>query len=255
MARPGWYQFPPYVPAAARRAAAARAIASLRAQGRTLEPVPARESRTIATSFWGRAWCDNLERYSDFATRLPRGRSYLKNGLVIDLQIAPGRVTALVSGSDLYQIAIDVGASERGRWAGLVEAAAGAIDSVVDLLEGRVPAKLLERIVDPARGLFPAPRDIRFSCSCPDSALMCKHVAAALYGVGARLDSRPDLFFVLRGLDQDELVHAAGRAAAGRAAAARPGRHTVPWQRLPKVFGIDLDLKRPRHGAKGRSPR
>jgi uncharacterized Zn finger protein len=59
---------------------------------------------TVARTFWGEAWCENLERYSDFANRLPRGRTYVRNGSVVDLRIAPGAVTALVSGSDLYEV-------------------------------------------------------------------------------------------------------------------------------------------------------
>src|SRR5205085_3553705 len=114
------------------------------------------------------------------------------------------------------------------------------------LLEGRVPDAVLARIVDRDAGLFPAPREIHFKCSCPDSAYLCKHIAATMYGIGARLDTRPDLFFILRKVAMEDLVQRASTAAATRAAAPRRGRHTVDWKRLPKVFGIDLDLKRPK---------
>jgi uncharacterized Zn finger protein len=241
-----WGQFPAYVSMAERRAAAARAIAKLRSSGRAVDPVGPLEGNKIATTFWGRAWCQNLERYSDYETRLPRGRGYLKNGLVLDLQLAAGKLTALVSGSELYEVEIGIQALDKKVWARLVADVGGAIDSVVALLEGRLPAPVMELVIDPARGLFPSPRQIRFACSCPDIASMCKHVAAALYGVGARLDTRPELLFVLRDVDRDELVRKASHAAVAKAGAARKGRQVVDWKRLGKVFGIDLDLKRQR---------
>src|SRR5712692_7627527 len=97
----GWYQWRPYVPVAVRRRNAAREIARFRKKAEPIAPVVI-QGRTIARSFWGKAWCDNLESYSDFANRLPRGRTYVRNGSVIDLQIAIGKLTALVSGSEIY---------------------------------------------------------------------------------------------------------------------------------------------------------
>ena len=102
-----YYGFRPYVTVGTRRAQAAREIAKLRKKGRQTSPVVI-EGRTIAVTFWGEAWCDNLERYSDFANRLPRGRTYVRNGSVVDLQVAPGNVTALVSGSTLYDVKVSV---------------------------------------------------------------------------------------------------------------------------------------------------
>jgi len=181
----------------------------LRKKGHPVSPV-AIAGRTIARTFWGKAWCDNLERYSDFSNRLPRGRTYVRNGSVLDLQIAPGEVKALVSGSAIYKVAVKVAAVPKARWASICADCAGAIDSLVELLQGRFSKGVMERICRQTTGLFPSPAEIQFSCSCPDWASMCKHVAAVLYGIGARLDGQPDCLFTLRKVDEKDLIARAG---------------------------------------------
>ena len=198
----GWA---PYVPVAERRRRAERMAARLRKKGQVLAPVTI-AGRTIAATFWGKAWCNNLEAYSDYETRLPRGRTYLRNGSVIDLQIARGQVTALVSGSKIYRVVLAIKDVPGARWRSICTDCAGSIASVVELLQGRFAKGVMERLCRQQNGLFPTPSDIRFSCSCPDYALMCKHVAAVLYGVGARLDDQPELLFRLRGVDENELI-------------------------------------------------
>ena len=165
----------------------------------------------IAKTFWGKSWCLNLERYSDFANRLPRGRTYVRSGCVVDLQVAVGTVSALVSGSDLYTVEIDISPIPKTRWSGVCQDCAGAIDSLVELLEGRFSKVTMERLCRQKIGLFPVPSEMKFDCSCPDSARMCKHIAAVLYGVGARLDENPELLFKLRDVDQQDLVTNASR--------------------------------------------
>lgn len=194
-----------YVSVAERRRLAEKKVAALKKKGRLMAPVNI-EGRTIARSFWGQSWCSNLERYSDFDNRLPRGRSYVRNGSVVDLQIAKGEVTAMVSGSALYQIKIAIAPVAAKRWRAICRDCAGAIDSLVELLQGRLAKGVMDRVCREGDGLFPAPGEIKLSCSCPDWADMCKHVAAALYGVGARLDEEPQLLFVLRGVDESELL-------------------------------------------------
>ncbi len=168
------------------------------------------EGRAIATSFWGKSWCSNLERYSDFENRLPRGRTYVRNGSVVDLQIARGTVSALVSGSDLYTVTITIAPVAATRWKAICRDCAGTINSLVELLQGRLSKGVMDRVCREGDGLFPAPKEIKLSCSCPDWAAMCKHVAAVLYGVGARLDEKPALLFELRGVDESELLANAG---------------------------------------------
>lgn len=237
------YGFAPYVTVAARRAVATRRLAQLRKKGRPVAPVVI-EGRKIATTFWGTSWCDNLERYSDFANRLPRGRSYIRNGSVVDLQIAPGAVTALVSGSDLYEVRVAVGALPTSRWRAVCRDVSGAIDSVIELLQGRLSDRVMTRLCADGTGLFPSPREIEFACSCPDGAYMCKHVAAVLYGVGARLDGQPGLLFTLRQVKEEDLVGGAGVRAAASLVSGRGGapgsRRIADESSLSDVFGIDV---------------
>jgi uncharacterized Zn finger protein len=234
-----WYSFRPYVPVAERRRQSAKAAQKLTKGGRALAPI-AIQGRIIATSFWGKAWCDNLEAYSDYANRLPRGRTYVRNGSVIDLQIGAGKITALVQGSDLYKIAVAIRPLAPTRWKRFQTTAAGKITNLLELLQGRLGRELLTDISAPGTGLFPAPAEIELDCSCPDWADMCKHVAAVLYGIGARLDTKPELFFTLRGVDMQDLLTAASATAAapvgdGQAAAALAGAD------LSEIFGVNLE--------------
>ncbi len=197
-------RWPRYVTVAETRAKAERRLARLVKKGEKLDPVVVL-GRTIAETFWGRAWCDHIENHCDFWNRLGRGRAYVRNGMVCDLVIEPGRVMARVMGNDLYRVEIRIKKLPPARWKAIRRASTGNIASVVDLLQGRLSEGVMRVMTDPAKGLFPRYNEIELSCSCPDWAVMCKHVAAALYGVGARLDDRPELLFVLRGVDTEEL--------------------------------------------------
>lgn len=234
-----YYQWKPYVSVAERRRKAERAAAGqLKKTGRALAPVSA-SGGAIATTFWGKAWCDNLERYSDYANRLPRGRSYLRNGSVIDLRIAAGEVAAQVMGSDLYQIKVSIAAVPKAQWNTLGGDCAGSIDSLVELLQGRLSKAVMERICRPQTGLFPSPKEIKLSCSCPDWAAMCKHVAAVLYGVGARLDQQPELLFTLRKVEARDLVARAGTGLPLARKGPAAGK-ILDISRLADVFGIEM---------------
>lgn len=233
-----FYGWKPYVPAAERRKKTDKAIAKAIKAGANLSPIAAYRG-TIAKTFWGKAWCDNLDRYSDYTNRLPRGRTYVRNGSVIDLNIAKGKVQAQVMGSSLYQITVSVTAVPGKQWQSISADCAGSIDSLVELLQGRLSKAVMERICTPTTGLFPAAKDIQFSCSCPDWAAMCKHVAAVLYGVGARLDTQPELIFTLRGVNAQDLVTQAG--AGLPSAKQRPATGKVlDDSLLADVFGIEM---------------
>ena len=228
--------WPAYVPVAKRRRQAEREAARLRKKGQTLAPVRV-EGRAIAGTPWGKAWCDNLERYRDYESRLPRGRTYVRNGSVIDLQIGPCEIKALVSGSAIYRVAIGITAMPAARWRALCGDCAGRIDSLVELLQGRLSQGVMERMCRQGAGLFPKPSEIRFACTCEDHASMCKHVAAVLYGVGARLDERPELLFRLRGVDAGDLLAGLDAAVpASRSAGAR----TLEAEDVSALFGLDL---------------
>jgi uncharacterized Zn finger protein len=231
----GWK---PYVSVAERRRQAAREMQKRRKQGHAISPVII-EGRTIARTFWGKAWCDNLERYSDFANRLPRGRTYVRNGSVIDLQIASGMIDALVSGSEIYKVTVKIAPVSRARWRSICADCAGAIDSLVELLQGRLSKSVMERICRQNTGLFPSPKEIHLSCSCPDWADMCKHVAAVLYGIGARLDEQPELLFRLHEVDQAELIAKAGKELP--LAKGTPARSKVlRGEDLAGIFGLEM---------------
>jgi uncharacterized Zn finger protein len=204
-----YFDWAPYVPVAERRRQAERKLAKLNKKGEVAAPVKI-EGRIIAKSFWGKSWCTNLERYSDYESRLPRGRTYVRNGSVLDLRIAKGEVVAMVAGSDLYKVKATIAPVKTSRWKAICSDCAGTIDSLVELLQGRLDKGVMDRVCREGDGLFPAPGEIKLSCSCPDWADMCKHVAAVLYGVGARLDQMPQLLFVLRGVDENELLAGAG---------------------------------------------
>ena len=251
-----FWVFPTYVSAATKRALAAHALAKLaKKTGRKPEPIVAQRRRALTTTFWGTAWCDNLERYADFANRLPRGRTYVRNGSVVDLVIGKGKVEARVSGSELYETIIRITPMAKTRWRRVVNRCTGKIGSLVGLLRGELSADVLTVLAHAKEGLFPEPREMAFDCSCPDAADMCKHVAAVLYGVGVRLDASPALFFTLREVDQAELLSSATAGAVSRTRGTVGKR--IAADKLAHVFGIELEDDRsaaPRPAPKTRRP-
>jgi uncharacterized Zn finger protein len=230
----GWRE---YVPVAERRRKALQAMEKRRKKGHDVSPVVVR-GRKIATTFWGTAWCENLESYSDFANRLPRGRTYVRNGSVVDLQIAAGAIRATVSGSELYEVTVKITPVSKARWKSICADCAGAIDSLVELLQGRFSKGVMERICRQNAGLFPAPKEIHLDCSCPDGAYMCKHVAAVLYGIGARLDEHPELLFRLHAVKEEELIAGAGALPLSKRAPA--ASKVLESDDLADIFGLDI---------------
>jgi uncharacterized Zn finger protein len=234
-----YYGFRPYVSVAERRRKAERQTAKLMKKGKAIRPVRL-EGRTIARTFWGKAWCDNLESYMDYANRLPRGRTYVRNGSVVHLDIRAGEIEALVSGSELYRVNISIASAAKAKWKRLCGECAGGIGSLVELLQGRFSDHVMGIITRKETGLFPSPAEIELKCSCPDWATMCKHVAAVLYGVGARLDQSPELLFTLRSVKHEELITRAAAVTdlADKTPAAGP---ELAESELGAVFGIEMD--------------
>jgi len=234
------FEWRPYVPVAQRKANAAKYASTLaKKEKRVLSPVRI-DGRKIAKTFWGKAWCDNLEAYSDFANRMPRGRTYVCNGSVIDLQIERGKIKALVSGSEVYQVTIDISTLPASAWERVKQECAQSIDSMLDLLAGRFDAGVMQRLTHKDDGLFPKPKEIKLNCSCPDWATMCKHCAAVLYGIGARLDSQPELLFTLRGVDHTELIGQAVSAENLDRSLGQASGTALSTGDLGEMFGIDL---------------
>ena len=232
------HRWNPYVPVAKRRAQAARKMQQLAKKGQKIEPVEI-TGRNIARTFWGEAWCNHLEQFSDFANRLPRGRTYVRNGSVCHLTIGKGKVEAIVSGSSLYNIAIEIKPLPASKWRRLRDQCTGKIGSMLELLQGRLSNQVMEIVTDRDQGLFPKPGEINMSCSCPDWADLCKHLAAVLYGVGARLDREPELLFLLRGVDHGELIAADFDLPGATEGSGR--RRRLATDNLSGLFGVEID--------------
>jgi uncharacterized Zn finger protein len=233
----GGWGWRPYVPVAERRKKGQKAVARMLKNGGKVTPINI-SGRTIANTFWGKAWCEHLEAFSDYANRLPRGRSYVRNGSVIHLTIEAGKVIAFVQGSDLYEISIEIKSVEQKKWKSIIENCSGEIGSVIELMQGKLSSEVMKTITDQNEGLFPKPKEIELNCSCPDSAYMCKHVAAVMYGVGSRLDKEPELLFKLRKVDHLELI---SKATIKTTTKGISKSKALEGQDLSDLFSIDLE--------------
>lgn len=236
-----WYYYKEYVPVAERRQKMQKKIEKLRKAGEPTQPIEPFRTRTIATSFWGKSWCRHLESFSDYVNRLPRGRSYVRNGSVCHLNIESKTATALVSGSELYQLSIHIEPLDPKKWDTIKSRCKGKIGSLIELLQGRISDEIMTIVTDPEMGLFPSPKEIRFNCNCPDWADMCKHVAAVMYGIGVRLDSQPELLFKLRGVNHEELI-TVGTAIDDLTVGKRSSRRrTLQTADIQNIFGVSAE--------------
>jgi uncharacterized Zn finger protein len=235
-----WHRWSPYVPVAARRQQALRKTAALRKKGVDIQPIQI-DGRKIAKTFWGAAWCKHLESFSDYDNRLPRGRTYVRNGSVCHLAITKGKIEAKVSGSQLYNLSIQIKTLSPKKWQAVKQRCAGRIASLLELLRGNLSDDVMAVVTDSSTGLFPQPDEITFKCDCPDWAYMCKHVAAVMYGIGARLDEKPELLFQLRGVKHEELIDTDAGAALSNVTKRRSKSKRLAVDELSDVFGIALD--------------
>jgi len=237
-------RYPRYVSVAEKRAKAARKLKQLRKKNPAVQPIVL-EGRAIAKTWWGKSWNLNLERYADYSNRIGRGRSYVRHGAVLDLQISAGQVNSLVQGSRTkpYTVTIKIKAITKEIWKNIKAACAGKLDSLPELLSGKFPKALGEVFTARARGLFPSPQEIGFNCSCPDWADMCKHVAATLYGIGTRLDDDAGLFFKLRKIKIDDLIQETLKDQSYKLLdkAAKMGPAKIAESDLSGLFGIDME--------------
>jgi uncharacterized Zn finger protein len=236
-----WHYYPRQPSIDERRRTTEKKMAKLRADGETIHPIEPFRTRSIATSFWGKAWCRHLEAFSDYENRLPRGRSYVRNGSVCHLAIEKGAVTALVSGSSLYKLSIHIEPLNPESWNSIKARCKGGIGSLIELLQGKISDEIMTVVTDRQNGLFPQPKEIRFNCNCPDWADMCKHVAAVMYGVGVRLDTAPELLFRLRGVNHEELISMDAAIDNLTEGARSRRRRTLGSEALGNVFDIELE--------------
>lgn len=233
------YGWKPYVSVAQRKRQAAKTLESLRKKGMKVEPVVI-DGNKIANTFWGKAWCDHMESFSDYSNRLPRGRTYVRNGSVCHLGLATGEIDARVSGTELYTVKVQIAKLAPAKWKAIKQRSAGKIGSLLELLQGKLSDEVMQIVTDRKEGLFPLPKEISFKCDCPDWAGMCKHIAAVMYGIGARLDTSPELLFKLRGVDHQELIAIDAEAAVSTATTSGKSRR-LDARELSDVFGIELD--------------
>ena len=234
-----YYGYGEYVPVAKKKEKAEKEIAKLRKKDPNLSPVII-EGRKIAKTWWGMAWCNNLESYADYKNRIGRGSSYVKNGFVIDLKIEEGLVTGKVSGSKVYTVKIKMDVIDKVCRDSIIDAVGQRIDSIADLVEGKFPKDMGDLFLTQKKGLFPSPKEIHMECSCPDWAGMCKHVAAVLYGIGARLDLDPLLFFKLRGIDANSFIKATVDAKLGNMMknAGKTTKRVIKNADISGIFGV-----------------
>ncbi|MDW7771638.1 MAG: hypothetical protein SCH71_01990 [Desulfobulbaceae bacterium] len=241
-----YWGYPKYVTVAEKKAKVEKKLAQLRKKRPDITPVVI-EGNTLARTWWGKSWNRNLERYADYSNRIGRGKSYVRHGAVLDLKIKGGRVTALVQGTRAkpYEVVVHIAPVKKANWDHIRKLCQGELRSLADLLSGKFPKGLGDIFLSEGKGLFPTPKEISFDCSCPDWASMCKHVAATLYGIGARLDENPLLFFTLRQADTEELVARAVQGKTGDllARAGRKSSRVIDDADLSGLFGIDMDVK------------
>jgi uncharacterized Zn finger protein len=236
--------YPKYVSVAEKKRKTQKAVEKLKKKNSNISPIVI-QGRRLANTWWGKAWNDNLESYSDYENRIDRGRSYVRNGAVLDLKIEKGTVAALVQGSSSkpYKVVIEIYQIKDDVWDNIKKSCEGKIESLQELIDGKFPKALSELFTAKGSGLFPTPKEIAFGCSCPDWAVMCKHVAAALYGVGARLDENPALFFTLRNVNVEELISEAIRGKTkdmlGRTGA--KSRRILENTDVVGMFGVDVE--------------
>lgn len=215
-----------------------REIERRRMRGDVYEVFTAPTGKKLARNFWGQAWQRYLESYADYESRLPRGRSYLKQGHVYNLAISPGLVTAEVTGQSIYEVAVRIRPLEQATWRAIQSACSGRVASLLDLLSGKLSDEVMQAITNQEDGLFPASREIHVQCNCPDHADLCKHGAAVLYAIGLMFDKQPATFFELRGVNPAELM----QQAADTLNSPETGDVTIlPDSDLQALFGIELE--------------
>ena len=203
------------------------------------------EGRTISSSWWGKAWCDNIDIYADFDNRLPRGRNYVRSGCVVDLKIEYGVIRALVVGSrpKPYRVQIDIKPFTDNEVKAFEDKCRNNFESVEDFINGRFPDSFKKYFTSSSLNLFPKVKEMKFSCSCPDWAVLCKHVAAVLYGIGRKLDDDPMLLLRLRGIDtasfSEKIVNREAEKLALSSSISLPPGRAMDMEEASLLFSVD----------------
>ncbi len=224
----------------------AKELEKRRAAGESLRAAVPAHGRNLSNTFWGQAWNRNLMAYSDYESRLPRGRSCFRAGKVLDLEIGKSVVTSTVAGTRIYDVRITIAPLSAEAWTELRIRCQGKIGGLVELLSGALSEEVMSEVTDLDHGLFPAPREMKLSCTCPDFSGLCKHLAATLYAVGSRLDDQPALLFTLRGVDAEELAATNVTEAISHLTAPATMEDTraaaLAGMDFGEIFGIDAEI-------------
>ena len=169
----------------------------------------------FSRTWWGQRFIAALEEFTDEA-RLGRGRSYASNGRIIEYTLSKGTVTAKVRGSinpyfgvykePIYKTSITIKAITSNDWAKVIRQIASRADLITKLLMNEMPDTIEDAFSGLGLHLLPhSERDFETSCSCPDWANPCKHIAGVYYLLASALDNDPFLMFELRGLSREDL--------------------------------------------------
>jgi len=193
--------------------------------------------------WWAQRWIEVLESFG-WDSRLQRGRRYARAGQVLNVDVGPGRITARVQGSRRtpYSVRIEIAPLDDGQWEQAIDAMAGQALFAAQLLAGEMPPEIEEAFEDASVPLFPTSGDVAMSCSCPDWAVPCKHIAAVYYLLAEEFDRDPFLLFTLRGRTREQVMES---LRARRTAGAPPREAATPEEEpQPEAEPLEADLPR-----------
>jgi uncharacterized Zn finger protein/superfamily II DNA or RNA helicase len=168
--------------------------------------------KSYGTTWWGKQWLQALENI-DYSNRLPRGRTYANKGLVQNLHIQGNAITAQVQGSmpKPYKISLTVPVFDAKAQENLLRIVTENPLFLSKLLNRELPPELNEACHKQGIHIFPRRwDDLKGTCSCPDYAVPCKHLAAALYIVANEIDKNPFVVFDLHNFKLVEALQTAG---------------------------------------------
>lgn len=211
-------------------AQARRELIELKSAGEEVRPVVG-TTRKLAAHFWGSAWMKHLALCESGGWSLSAGRTLLRHGCVLDLQLEAGLIRARVMEERLHDVEIALDPLDGERLEELRTICSGKIDSLVPLLEGTLDDALLATLCNAETGLLPEPGAWHMSCTCPDWSEPCPHAAAAIYAAGILIDAEPSLLFRLRQVSPEDLLQSPAEKAA---------ESDFDLEQLARTFRIEL---------------
>jgi uncharacterized Zn finger protein len=200
----------------------------------------------FSRTWWGQRFIAALEQFTD-PGRLGRGRSYASGGRILDYTLAKGTVTARVRGSinpyfgvykePIYTTSITIKAISAANWTKVIRRIASRADLVTKLLMNEMPDTIEDVFSELDLHLLPhSERDFVTTCSCPDYANPCKHIAGVYYLLASALDNDPFLMFELRGLSRDDLRTELVRSPLGEILASALEAEDVPVEPVASYY-------------------